>query len=222
MGVKRLYSALREPVNSLTHWAGVLLALPVLAGLLLWAHGRGLSLWPFLVFGLSVAALYAASATYHSLRLSERAMLWLRKLDHSAIFLLIAGSYTPLAYYGLSGPWPRMVLWVVWGVALGGMLLKLLTMRLPRWVSTLLYMAMGWVALAFMPQLSRNLPPAAIFWLAAGGLLYTAGAVIYATRRWAPGPHGRRFHPLWGFHEVWHLFVLGGTTAHVVMMFTLR
>ncbi len=213
----RLHPArLREPVNSLTHWAGVLLAVPVLAGLLVWAHGRGLALWPFLVFGLSMAGLYAASATYHSLHVGERAMLWLRKLDHSAIFLLIAGSYTPLAYFGLNGVWREVVLYVVWGVALSGILLKLLTMRLPRWVSTALYVAMGWLALVFVPQLARNLPHAAMWWLAAGGVLYTVGAVIYATKRWNPKPG------VFGFHEIWHLFVLGGTGAHVAMMFALR
>ena len=209
-------SRLREPVNSLTHWAGVLLAVPVLAGLLVWAHVHGLALWPFVVFGLSMAGLYAASATYHSLHVNERTMLWLRKMDHSAIFLLIAGSYTPLAYFGLTGVWQSVVLYVVWGIALSGILLKLLTMRLPRWISTALYVAMGWLALIFVPQLSRNLPHAAMWWLAAGGLLYTVGAVIYATKRWNPRPG------IFGFHEIWHLFVLGGTGAHVAMMFTLR
>lgn len=207
---------LREPVNSLTHWAGVVLAVPVLAGLLVWAHAHHLSLWPFVVFGLSMAGLYAASAIYHSLHVGERAMLWLRKLDHSAIFLLIAGSYTPLAYFGLSGVWRDVVLYVVWGIALSGILLKLLTMRLPRWISTLLYVAMGWLALIFVPQLSHNLPAAALWWLGVGGALYTAGAVVYATKRWNPKPG------VFGFHEIWHLFVLGGTGAHVAMMFALR
>ena len=213
---------LREPVNSLTHWAGALLAVPVLAGLLVWAHGHGLRLWPFAVFGLSMAALYTSSATYHSLRVGERGMLWLRKLDHSAIFLLIAGSYTPLAYYGLSGVWQGAALWTVWGIAISGILLKMLTMRLPRWISTVLYLAMGWLAVAFVPQLSRTLPAAALVWLAVGGALYTVGAIIYATRRWSPLPAGRTFPRYWGFHEVWHLFVLGGTGAHVAMMFALK
>ncbi len=208
-------SRLREPVNSLTHWAGVLFAVPSRGPARLGAPAH-LSLWPFIVFGLSMAGLYAASATYHSLNVGERAMLWLRKLDHSAIFLLIAGSYTPLAYFGLNGIWREVVLYVIWGIALSGILLKLLTMRLPRWISTLLYVLMGWLALAFIPQLSRNLPHAAIFWLAVGGLLYTAGAVVYATKRWNPRPG------VFGFHEIWHLFVLGGTGAHVAMMFALR
>lgn len=213
--VKRLLPRLREPVNALTHWGGALAALVVLGPLLWWAHSRGLQLWPFLVFGLSMVGLYAASASYHSFRVGERGLLWLRKLDHAAIFLLIAGSYTPVAYYGLEGVWRDAVLWLVWGIALTGIVLKLVTLRLPRWVSTLLYVGMGWLALIFVPQFARNLPPAALFWLAAGGVLYSVGAVIYGTRRWNP-------HPRFGFHEIWHLFVLGGTGAHIAMMFNLR
>jgi len=205
---------LREPVNALTHWAGVLAALLLLGPLLAWAHARTLPLWPFAVFGVSMLLLYAASATYHSLHVTGRALLWLRKLDHAAIFLLIAGSYTPVAYFGLSGAWRSGVLGLVWGIALSGILLKLLTMRLPRWVSTALYLGMGWLAVAFLPQLARTLPTAALLWLAAGGVLYTAGAVVYGTKRWNP-------HPRFGFHEIWHLFVLAGTAAHAVMMFHL-
>ncbi|WP_034388287.1 hemolysin III family protein [Deinococcus sp. YIM 77859] len=218
--MKRLLTALREPVNALTHWGGAVAALVVLGPLLWWADTRGLHLWPFVVFGLSMLGLYTASASYHSFRLGERGLLWLRKLDHASIFLLIAGSYTPVAYYGLTGLWREVVLWVIWGIAAAGIGLKLLTLRLPRWVSTLLYLGMGWLAVIFLPQLVRNLPPVAIFWLATGGVLYSIGAVIYGTRRWQPRPGSRWGH--WGFHEVWHLFVLGGTGAHVAMMFHLR
>jgi len=214
--MKRLLTAPREPVNALTHWAGAVVALIVLGPLLTWAQARGLARWPFMVFGLSMVALYAASASYHSFGGSERRLLWLRKLDHAGIFLLIAGSYTPVAYYGLEGVWRGAVLGLIWGIAAAGVLLKLFTMNLPRWVSTLLYVGMGWLALAFVPQLARNLPPAALLWLAAGGMLYSIGAVIYGTKRWNPRPG------LFGFHEIWHLFVLGGTAAHVAMMFHLR
>lgn len=214
--MKRLLTAPREPVNALTHWGGVLAALVALGPLLGWAQARGLTLWPFVVFGLSMVGLYAASASYHSFRPGERGLLWLRKLDHAGIFLLIAGSYTPVAYFGLEGTWRTGVLGAVWGIAGAGILLKLLTLRLPRWVSTLLYLGMGWLALVFLPQLARNLPAAAIFWLAAGGVLYSVGAVIYGTKRWNPRPG------TFGFHEIWHLFVLGGTGAHLAMMFHLR
>ncbi|GHF51314.1 hemolysin III [Deinococcus metalli] len=212
----RRFPSTREPVNALTHWAGVLAALVILGPLLWWAHAHALAQWPFVVFVLSMTLLYAASASYHSFFPSERGLLWLRKLDHAGIFLLIAGSYTPVAYFGLSGTWRDAVLWVIWGIALTGIILKLVTMRLPRWISTLLYVGMGWLALAFLPQLARNLPAGAIFWLAAGGVLYSLGAVVYGTKRWNPRPG------VFGFHEIWHLFVLGGTGAHVAMMFNLR
>lgn len=220
--MKRLFAALREPVNGLTHWAGALLALPVSAVLIVWAVTHGLNPWPFAVFGLSFLLLYLASASYHSFHVSERALLWLRKLDHSAIFLLIAGSYTPIAYFGLTGGWRLAVLGLVWGIALAGIMLKLFTMRTPRWLSTALYLGMGWTAMAFLPQFVRTLSPGALTWLGVGGALYTLGAVVYATKRWAPGRRGRTFPQHWGFHEVWHLFVLGGTGAHVAMMFSLR
>lgn len=214
--MKRLLTTPREPVNALSHWGGALGALLITGPLLLWAQARGLALWPFVVFSISMLMLYSASASYHSFRPGERGLLWLRKLDHASIFLLIAGSYTPVAYFGLEGIWQGAVLWAVWGIALAGVLLKLLTMRLPRWVSTLLYVAMGWLAVVFLPQLSRNLPASALVWLAAGGVLYSIGAVIYGTRRWNPRPG------VFGFHEIWHLFVLGGSGAHVAMMFHLR
>ncbi|MFC4426747.1 PAQR family membrane homeostasis protein TrhA [Deinococcus navajonensis] len=214
--MKRLLSAPREPVNALTHWAGALAALLLTGPLLLWAHSRALALWPFAVFALSMLLLYSASASYHSFRPGERGLLWLRKLDHAGIFLLIAGSYTPVAYFGLEEPWRGAVLGLVWGIAAAGIVLKLATMRLPRWVSTMLYVGMGWLALAFLPQLSRTLPAGALMWLAAGGVLYSLGAVVYGTRRWDPRPG------VFGFHEIWHLFVLGGTGAHVAMMFQLR
>ncbi|KEF33244.1 hemolysin [Deinococcus sp. RL] len=220
--MKRLLTAPREPVNALTHWAGAVAALLLLGPLLGWASARGLALWPFAVFGLSMVALYAASASYHSFRPGERGLVWLRKLDHAGIFLLIAGSYTPVAYFGLEGTWRSAVLGLVWGIAGAGVLLKLLTLRLPRWVSTLLYLGMGWLALLFLPQLARTLSGPALFWLAAGGVLYSVGAVIYATKRWHPRPGGEVFPQHWGFHEVWHLFVLGGSGAHVAMMFHLR
>ncbi|MVN86696.1 hemolysin III family protein [Deinococcus sp. HMF7620] len=213
--MNRLLRAPREPVNALTHWGGALAALLVLGPLLAWAHSRGLALWPFVVFSVSMVALYAASASYHSFRPGERGLVWLRKLDHAGIFLLIAGSYTPVAYYGLDGVWQGAVLWLIWGIALSGVVLKLVTMRLPRWVSTALYLGMGWLAVLFLPQLARGLSAGALAWLAVGGVMYSVGAVIYGTKRWNPRPG------VFGFHEIWHLFVLAGTAAHVAMMFQL-
>lgn len=207
---------LREPWNAITHWAGALAALPVTLALWLHARAEHLAVWPFLVFGLSLLLLYTASASYHSFGGSQRQQLWLRKLDHSAIFLLIAGTYTPMAYFGLSEETRFKVLGVVWGVACLGIALKLITMRLPRWISTLLYLSLGWLSVVMWPQFSAHLRPAALFWLAAGGVAYSAGAAVYGSKRWNPYPG------VFGFHEIWHLFVLAGSAAHVIMMFFLR
>ena len=207
---------LREPVNALTHWLGVLAAPPLTWALVRWAQERALPVWPFEVFGLSLGLLYAASALYHSLRPGERGQRWLRKLDHASIFLLIAGTYTPVLFYGLLSPGRERALGLVWGLAGAGVALKLLTTQLPRWVSTGLYLGLGWLALVFLPQLAHQLPGSALLWLALGGVLYSAGAVVYATKRWNPRPG------VFGFHEIWHLFVLAGSASHAAMMVHLR
>lgn len=206
----------REPINAWTHWAGAAAGALLLWPLLAWAQARGLARWPFLVFGLSLLALYAASASYHSFAPGERRAAWLRKLDHAAIFLLIAGTYTPVAFFGLGEPQRGRVLALVWGIALLGVGLKLFTLKVPRPLSTALYVGMGWLAVGFLPELSRHLPRAALVWLTVGGVFYTAGAVGYATKRPRTPRRG------WGFHELWHLFVLAGSAAHVAMMFNLR
>ena len=206
----------REPINAWTHWAGALLGLLALGPLLLWAQAQGLALWPFGVFGASLVLLYTASASYHSFSPGEAGAVWLRKLDHANIFLLIAGTYTPVLYFSLPQTHRAGALLLIWGLALLGIGYKLLTLRGPRVVSTLLYVALGWLAVAFWPQLRAGLPPAALAWLVVGGVLYSAGAVVYALKR------PRRSYRGWGFHEVWHLFVLGGSAAHLTMMFSLR
>jgi hemolysin III len=179
------------------------------------AARAGVAWAPFAVFGASMALLYLASAAYHAVRVPPAALRRWRQLDHSAIFVFIAGTYTPVVWLGLSGAWRTGVLGAVWGLAGLGVGLKLWTMGLPRLVSTLLYLGMGWLAVLIWPQLSRALPPAVLGWLLAGGLLYTAGAIVYATKRLDPWPG------VFGFHEVWHLFVLAGSSAHAVAMLKL-
>lgn len=205
----------REPASSLTHGVGLVAALaftPVAAVL---AARAGVDWPPFAVFGVSMALLYFASAAYHAVRVSPRALRRWRQLDHSAIFVFIAGTYTPVVWLGLGGFLRAGLLGAVWGLAGLGVVLKLWTMGLPRWTSTLLYLAMGWLAAVFWPQLSSSLSPAVLGWLAIGGLFYTAGAIVYATKRldFRPG--------VFGFHEVWHLFVLAGSFAHAVAVLKL-
>src|SRR5690606_10702944 len=131
--------------------------------------------------------------------------LILRKLDHMAIYVLIAGTYTPICLLPLRGPWGWSLLGIIWGMAVAGIFLKAFWMNAPRWLSTLIYVIMGWmVVIAFFP-LVRAVPPSGIAWLLAGGLLYSLGSLIYGTK-W-PRFRSRFF----GFHELFHLFVLGGS-----------
>jgi hemolysin III len=201
---------LREPVSGLTHLAGGLFACVGLVVLLAKAAGAGRvdQLVAFGIFGLSLIALYAASALYHLLPLSAPGTAKLRRVDHIAIFVLIAGTYTPFCLLALHGAWRVVLLGLIWGLALCGILLKLLRMDAPRWVSVALYLAMGWVAVVAAPALFRAVPAGGMAWVLGGGLVYSAGAFVYGLKRpnVLPG--------VFGFHELWHLFVLAGTACH--------
>jgi hemolysin III len=201
---------LREPINGLTHLAGGLLAAVGLVVLLATAAraGRADQLVAFGVFGLSLVALYTASTLYHLLPLSPAGIARLRRADHMAIFVLIAGTYTPFCLLALDGAWQAGLLGLIWGLALCGILLKFLWMDAPRWLSVALYLGMGWAALVAAPTLFRVVPPGGIAWVLAGGAVYSAGALIYGLKRPNPVPG------VFGFHELWHLFVVAGSACH--------
>jgi hemolysin III len=203
----RTKKRLREPVNGLTHLAGGLLASVGVVVLLVKA-GRADQMVAFGIFGLSLIALYFASALYHLLSLSPPGVARLRRVDHMMIFVLIAGTYTPFCLLALDGGWRVGLLSGVWGLALCGILLKLLWMDAPRWLSVALYLGMGWLALIAAPALFEAVPPGGMAWVLGGGLLYSVGAIVYGLRR--PNPIAGVF----GFHEVWHLFVLVGSACH--------
>lgn len=170
--------------------------------------GRVDQLVAFGVFGFSLIVLYTASALYHLLPLSPVGIARLRRVDHVAIFVLIAGTYTPFCLLALDGAWRAGLLALIWGLALCGMLLKLFWMGTPRWLSVALYLGMGWVALAAAPALFRTIPLGGMVWVLAGGVVYSAGALVYGLKRPNPIPG------VIGFHEVWHLFVLMGSACH--------
>lgn len=201
---------LREPVSGLTHLAGMLLALVGLVLLLETAAGAGRSdqMLAFGVFGVSLIALYGASALYHLLPVSPPAVARLRRVDHMTIFILIAGTYTPICLLALDGVWRVGLLILVWGLALCGVLLKLLWMDAPRWLSVALYLAMGWLAVVAASAIFRAVPAGGLAWILAGGLVYSVGALIYGLKRpnLVPG--------IFGFHELWHLFVMAGSACH--------
>lgn len=207
---------LREPVNGLTHLAGAFLAVAALV-VLLWmalSAGEVKQAIAFCIFGVSLIALYTSSALYHLLPLSERALAYLRRLDHMMIYVLIAGTYTPVCVVALGGGWGWGLLGAVWGLALGGILLKLRWMHAPIWLSTLFYILLGWAAVVAMPALFRAMPPQGMAWIIGGGIIYSVGALVFMLDR----PRDQIGSRLFGAHEVWHLFVLAGSFCHFWVM----
>jgi hemolysin III len=167
------------------------------------------------IYAVSVAGLFGASALYHRINWSTvGARRWMRRLDHSMIFLLIAGTYTPFAVLALDGPLATAILIVVWAAAVGGIVLKLAWIDAPKWLIALIYVAIGWVALAAFPQLLSKLGVTATAMVAAGGLLYTAGAIVYARQRPDPVP------TVFGYHEIFHaLVILAAALQYAVVAF---
>ena len=160
------------------------------------------------VYAVSVAALFGTSALYHRITWKPTARRWMRRLDHSMIFVLIAGTYTPFALLVLHGTLSRVVLVAVWGGALLGIVLKLVWIDAPKWLIATVYLALGWVGIVTIPQLVSRAGIGAVTLLMVGGLLYTAGAVIYALRRPDPSPK------VFGYHEIFHLLVIAAAAVH--------
>lgn len=202
----------REPVSGLTHLAGAVLSVAALAWLLFVAikGGNGWQLASYAVFGSSLILLYTSSALYHLIKAGSRIIQNLRRLDHMMIFVLIAGTYTPFCLGPLRGAWGFWLLAVIWAVALAGILLSILWITAPRLLTTGIYILMGWAIVVAARPLVASLPQGALIWLAAGGLMYSVGAVIYAAKRPNPWPG------IFGFHEIWHLFVLAGSVSHFI------
>ena len=204
---------MKEPLNTWSHLVGFLAGLVGLVILLVKSEGDTAKFITMSVFGLSILVLYGASAIYHGLHTTVKREQLLRKIDHIAIFLLIAGTYTPVFFYGLHGRWRVFMLVGIWLIALSGILLKMFFMKTPRLVSTIFYLAMGWIALIPLGKLIKGLPPGALIWILIGGLSYTVGAFIYGTKKVS------FFNNRLGFHEIFHIFVLLGTASHFFMIY---
>lgn len=193
-----------ELASMATHALGTLLAVGALVTMLLRSQGDILRSVSAGVFGTTLVLLYLSSTLYHATTCPRRKPL-LQALDHACIYLLIAGSYTPLTLVALRGPWGWSLFGIVWFMALGGVLLKTLHRgKRDTWWSTALYIAMGWLAVVALGPMMRALPPAGLAWMVAGGLCYTFGVIFFAWRK-------LRFN-----HAIWHLFVLAGSACHVV------
>jgi hemolysin III len=201
---------LREPVNSLTHWAGALLALIGLITLLIVGWSTPAKIISLTIYGISLIAMFSASATYHMVQVKDKMLEIFRKVDHAAIFFLIAGTYTPFCVNAFSGFWKWGMLSIIWSLAAVGIIVKVFYIRAPRWLNASIYLLMGWLCVGASGQLLATLPAWVLTWLIIGGVIYTLGAVVYITKifNFKPG--------VFGFHEMWHIFVLLAAAAHFV------
>jgi len=208
---------IREPGSAFTHFIAMMLAILASVPLLIKAglESGKLTFISMAIFMCSMVLLYAASTTYHSLNLKGKSLRIFRKIDHMMIFILIAGSYTPVCLIILGGKLGYSLLSVVWGIAIFGMVLKALWITCPKWFSSLLYISMGWVCVGVFGPLWSLLPHAAFLWLLAGGIFYTVGGVIYALKL---PIFNNRFH-YFGSHELFHVFVMLGSICHFVFMY---
>src|SRR5579859_2929040 len=185
-------SWIREPFCGLSHFAGAVLSVAALVVLLVLAHGRLRQTVGCAIYGGSLILLYTSSALYHSLHVNEGKLRWLQRCDYMAIFLLIAGTYTPVCLVALRGPFGLALLGAVYAIALTGIAIILFWKHAPNWVRVALYIGMGWLGVIALPPLRAVLTDAALAWLVAGGVVYTLGTVVYATGRprlW-PGKFG--------------------------------
>jgi len=214
-GLSSLMAKFKDPVSGLTHLGGAFLSIAGLVVLIRYAQRFATvkHIVAFAVFGAALILLYTSSAIYHLLKVPEKINTLLRRIDHMMIYVLIAGTYTPVCVIGLTGAWGLSMLITVWTLAATGIILTVVWFGAPRWLTTAVYLLMGWlVIIAFYP-LIHSLPVGGITWLVVGGLLYTIGGVIYGFK-W-PRINSRWF----GFHEIFHLFVIGGSLGHFWLMF---
>lgn len=201
----------REPINGFTHLGGAILSFVGLLALVIkttLTNPSIVDISAVIIFGISLILLYSASATYHLVIASEKVIAFLRRIDHSMIFVLIAGSYTPFCLIGLKGITGWISFSIIATIAICGILFKMIWFKCPRWISTCIYIGMGWISVFLIKPLSNSIPLGGIFLLVLGGVFYTIGAIIYGTK-----PGALKLRKL-GFHEIFHIFILLGSLCH--------
>lgn len=207
---------IREPINGLTHLAGAILSFVGLLAMVIKASMNTptpLAITAVIIFGVSMILLYSASATYHMVIARDKVIAFLRRLDHSMIFVLIAGTYTPFCFISLNGKTGAILFSIISAVAISGVVFKMVWFTCPRWISTALYIAMGWMIVFVFSPLTGSLNPVGLFLLFLGGIFYTIGGVIYGAK-----PKFLETKYL-GFHEIFHIFILLGTLAHFLTVY---
>ena len=207
---------IREPGSAITHFIAWLLAVIAASPLIIKAgNSSSLATLAIVIFSASMILLYGASTAYHSVAVSDKILRIYRKIDHMMIFVLIAGSYTPVCLIVLGGKMGYTLLTLVWGIAIVGMTVKAFWITCPKWFSSAIYIAMGWTCVLVFGTLWSTLPHAAFAWLLAGGIIYTIGGIIYALKL----PLFNSIHKNFGSHEIFHLFVMGGSICHFIFMY---
>lgn len=208
---------LKDPGSAITHGIGMLAAATAATPLIIKASkgAQPSHILSLLIFMISMILLYGASTLYHSLNLSEKGNRILKKLDHAMVFILIAGSYTPVCIIVIPGSVGYGLLALIWVIAIIGILLKMFYINCPHWLSSSIYISMGWTCLLAFSPIVHNLPLPAFFLLLAGGIIYTIGGIIYALKL----PIFNQNHKNFGSHEIFHLFVMGGSLCHYLMAY---
>ena len=219
MVMDRNFFHVRDTVSALTHAIGFAISVIMTPVLLTHASESGADMTAMVslsIFMMSMILLYAASTSYHTFELSDAGIKRLKKIDHSMIFILIAGSYTPICTIALPHSTCSWMLPLIWSIAAVGILFKFFWVTCPRWVSSVIYIAMGWVCIFALPQLLSSLSSKCFAWLLAGGIAYTVGGVIYALK-----PRITANLKYFGPHEIFHIFVMAGTACHFIVMYNL-
>jgi hemolysin III len=208
---------IKDPGSAITHFIGMLMAIFAAIPLItkVTCEPDLVSIISIIVYAASLILLYAASTSYHTFICNKKITTILKKFDHMMIFVLIAGSYTPICLLVLKGAVGKGLCALVWGIALVGIIIKMFFVYCPKWVSSVLYIGMGWTCVLAFGQILNALTPAAFAWLLAGGVVYTVGGVIYALK--LPIFNGK--HKNFGSHEIFHLFVMGGSACHYIVMY---
>jgi len=203
-----MLNKLREPVNGLTHFFAAVVATIGLIVLIIIGWRNVIKEISLSVYGITLILLFAASATYHMVKAKPKIIEKLQKLDHSAIYVLIAGTYTPFCIVMFQGFWKWGLLALIWSLAVIGVAIEVIMIKAPRWLRTSVYIMMGWIVIAAISEMLKVLPTGALVLLLAGGVIYTLGAIVYATKKldFFPGK--------FGFHEVWHIFVILAALTH--------
>ena len=212
-----MYKKLREPINSITHFVGAGLSFIALIAMLIKvaiSDPSIISILSVTIFGISLTLLYATPGTYHGIISTEKVIKIFQKLDHSMIFVLIAGSYAPFCLISIGDKFGFTMFLIMITLAIVGIIFKLCWFNCPCWVDSVMYIGMGWIALFMIKPLAAILPGISLFWLVLGGILYTIGGIIYATKS------KKLTIGNWGFHEIFHIFILLGSLSHFICVYT--